>query len=143
VLIYPRDREGHVDAGKSTLMGRVLHELGVLSDRTLAANQRSSQKMGKGSFAYAWTFDAMDEERERYVSRLSFVSDTLLRYRDSFYLNNQLITLHNQRSNDRCRHRYFHDSNETFHSHRCTWSSRLYSQHDLGSCSSRYSGLSG
>lgn len=48
-------------------MGRLLHELGVVSDRTLAANQRSSQKIGKGSFAYAWAFDAMDEERERYV----------------------------------------------------------------------------
>lgn len=58
---------GHVDAGKSTLMGRMLHELGELSDRTLEANQRQSQKIGKGSFAYAWAFDAMDEERARCV----------------------------------------------------------------------------
>ena len=56
---------GHVDAGKSTLMGRLLHELGVLSDRALAANQRQAQKMGKGSFAYAWALDGTDEERER------------------------------------------------------------------------------
>lgn len=49
-------------------MGRVLHELGVLSDRALAANQRGAQKIGKSSFAYAWTFDAMDEERERGVT---------------------------------------------------------------------------
>jgi elongation factor 1 alpha-like protein len=52
-------------------MGRVLHELGVLSDRALESNQRQSQKMGKGSFAYAWTFDATDEERERLVPILS------------------------------------------------------------------------
>ncbi|KAL8281054.1 hypothetical protein RQP46_006412 [Phenoliferia psychrophenolica] len=59
---------GHVDAGKSTLMGRLLHELGVLSDRALQANQRQAQKIGKASFAYAWTLDATDEERERGVT---------------------------------------------------------------------------
>lgn len=58
---------GHVDAGKSTLMGRVLHELGETSDRSVETQQRQSAKMGKGSFAYAWTFDALDEERERCV----------------------------------------------------------------------------
>jgi elongation factor 1 alpha-like protein len=46
-------------------MGRVLHELGEVSDRSVEQNQRQSQKMGKGSFAYAWTFDALEEERER------------------------------------------------------------------------------
>ena len=51
-------------------MGRVLHELGALSDRALAANQRGSAKIGKSSFAYAWTFDALEEERERLVPRL-------------------------------------------------------------------------
>ncbi|KAK4046544.1 hypothetical protein OIV83_005996 [Microbotryomycetes sp. JL201] len=59
---------GHVDAGKSTLMGRVLHDLGEVSDRSVEQNQRQSAKMGKGSFAYAWTFDALDEERERGVT---------------------------------------------------------------------------
>jgi len=59
---------GHVDAGKSTLMGRVLHELGETEDRVMEGYQRASSKMGKGSFAYAWTFDALEEERERYVS---------------------------------------------------------------------------
>jgi elongation factor 1 alpha-like protein len=48
-------------------MGRVLHELGEVSDRAVESNQRQSAKIGKGSFAYAWTFDAMDEERERSV----------------------------------------------------------------------------
>ncbi|KAM0791514.1 hypothetical protein ACM66B_005965 [Microbotryomycetes sp. NB124-2] len=59
---------GHVDAGKSTLMGRVLHELGEVSDKSVEQNQRQSAKIGKGSFAYAWTFDALDEERERGVT---------------------------------------------------------------------------
>lgn len=56
---------GHVDAGKSTLMGRVLHELGETEDRVVEGFQRQSAKMGKASFAYAWTFDALAEERER------------------------------------------------------------------------------
>jgi len=64
-------RAGHVDAGKSTLMGRVLHELGETEDRVMEGYQRASTKMGKGSFAYAWTFDALEEERERYASPIS------------------------------------------------------------------------
>lgn len=48
-------------------MGRVLHDLGEITDRSVESNQRQSQKMGKGSFAYAWTFDALPEERERCV----------------------------------------------------------------------------
>ncbi|GAA5943787.1 uncharacterized protein JCM15063_006493 [Sporobolomyces koalae] len=59
---------GHVDAGKSTLMGRLLYELGETQERVMENYQRQSDKMGKGSFAYAWTFDAMDEERERGVT---------------------------------------------------------------------------
>ncbi|GAA5958289.1 hypothetical protein JCM21900_001340 [Sporobolomyces salmonicolor] len=59
---------GHVDAGKSTLMGRVLHDLGETADKTVENFQRQSAKMGKASFAYAWTFDAMEEERERGVT---------------------------------------------------------------------------
>ena len=65
---------GHVDAGKSTLMGRVLHELGETSDKEILNYQRQSDKIGKGSFAYAWTFDAMDEERERYVKPLPLLA---------------------------------------------------------------------
>ncbi|PWN28545.1 hypothetical protein BDZ90DRAFT_238871 [Jaminaea rosea] len=59
---------GHVDAGKSTLMGRVLHEAGTLSDREHMSNERASQKLGKGSFAYAWALDASEEERSRGVT---------------------------------------------------------------------------
>lgn len=54
-----------MDAGKSTLMGRMLAELGELSERAVSANQRQSEKIGKGSFAHAWALDARPEERER------------------------------------------------------------------------------
>lgn len=56
---------GHVDAGKSTLMGRILHDTGMLSDREHSTNARASARLGKGSFAYAWALDASEEERER------------------------------------------------------------------------------
>lgn len=59
---------GHVDSGKSTLMGRMLHELGELSDRAHEKNVRGSAKMGKGSFAYAWALDSSEEERARGVT---------------------------------------------------------------------------
>lgn len=59
---------GHVDAGKSTLMGRLLHETGILSDREHNKNERASTRLGKGSFAYAWALDASEEERERGVT---------------------------------------------------------------------------
>jgi len=59
---------GHVDAGKSTLMGRMLAELGEMTEREVNNNQRQSDRMGKGSFAYAWAFDAMPEERARGVT---------------------------------------------------------------------------
>lgn len=58
---------GHVDAGKSTLMGRLLYELGVLSEKEKMANERGSEKMGKSSFQYAWALDGTVEERERSV----------------------------------------------------------------------------
>ena len=59
---------GHVDAGKSTLMGRLLYEVGELSEKERTANERGSQKIGKGSFAFAWGLDALGDERDRYVS---------------------------------------------------------------------------
>lgn len=61
---------GHVDAGKSTLMGRLLYELGVMSEKEKTSNERGSAKMGKSSFQYAWALDGTVEERERCVSFL-------------------------------------------------------------------------
>jgi elongation factor 1 alpha-like protein len=56
---------GHVDAGKSTLMGRLLYELGRLDEKTKRANERGSSKIGKSSFSWAWGLDGTTEERER------------------------------------------------------------------------------
>lgn len=46
-------------------MGRLLYELGVLSEKEKIANERGSEKMGKSSFQYAWALDGTIEERER------------------------------------------------------------------------------
>ncbi|KAK7060217.1 hypothetical protein VNI00_000982 [Paramarasmius palmivorus] len=59
---------GHVDAGKSTLMGRLLYELGRLDEKTRIANERGSTKAGKSSFSWAWGLDGTNEERERGIT---------------------------------------------------------------------------
>ena len=56
---------GHVDAGKSTLMGRLLYVTGRVDEKSKAANERASNKIGQGSFSWAWLFDGTTEERER------------------------------------------------------------------------------
>ncbi|KAI6047031.1 P-loop containing nucleoside triphosphate hydrolase protein [Pisolithus marmoratus] len=59
---------GHVDAGKSTLMGRLLYELGHVDEKTRVANERGSSKVGKSSFSWAWGLDETTEERERGIT---------------------------------------------------------------------------
>ena len=59
---------GHVDAGKSTLMGRLLHDLKVVDQRTVDKYRKEAEKMGKASFALAWVLDQGTEERERGVT---------------------------------------------------------------------------
>ena len=59
---------GHVDAGKSTLFGRVMHLLGATSDRDRHRHARDARAAGKASFAWAWALDARPEERARGVT---------------------------------------------------------------------------
>ncbi|KAI9376565.1 hypothetical protein BJX61DRAFT_252777 [Aspergillus egyptiacus] len=59
---------GHVDAGKSTLMGRLLADLKAVDQRTLDKYRREAEKIGKGSFALAWVLDQGTEERARGVT---------------------------------------------------------------------------
>mmetsp|Transcript_44110 Transcript_44110/g.37019 ORF Transcript_44110/g.37019 Transcript_44110/m.37019 type:complete len:143 (-) Transcript_44110:1271-1699(-) len=59
---------GHVDAGKSTLVGRlmgnILNELNREFDKYL----QQAKMINKTSFAYAWNTDGMLEERERGIT---------------------------------------------------------------------------
>lgn len=59
---------GHVDAGKSTLMGHLLFLLGNVSQRQMHRFQQDSKQAGKASFAFAWVLDAHEEERSRGIT---------------------------------------------------------------------------
>lgn len=59
---------GHVDSGKSTLSGRLLHLLGRISKKEMHKNEKEAKEKGKGSFTYAWALDESTEERERGIT---------------------------------------------------------------------------
>ena len=48
---------GHVDSGKSTLMGHLLYKLGVISKQEIHKHEKQSEQIGKGSFSFAWVMD--------------------------------------------------------------------------------------
>ncbi|KAI6284469.1 hypothetical protein MCOR21_008561 [Pyricularia oryzae] len=59
---------GHVDAGKSTMMGRLLLDMNVVDDRTISKYKKEAEAMGKGSFALAWVLDSTSDERAHGVT---------------------------------------------------------------------------
>jgi len=59
---------GHVDHGKSTLVGRILYESGALSENELRKLREEAEKLGKATFEFAYSMDQLKEERERGVT---------------------------------------------------------------------------
>jgi elongation factor 1 alpha-like protein len=59
---------GHVDHGKSTLMGRLLCDLKVIDQRSIDKLRKEAENIGKSSFALAWVMDETSEERSRGVT---------------------------------------------------------------------------
>ncbi|XP_073149660.1 uncharacterized protein [Henckelia pumila] len=59
---------GHVDSGKSTLSGRLLHLLGRISQKEMHKYEMEAKQQGKRSFAFAWALDESVEERERGIT---------------------------------------------------------------------------
>jgi translation elongation factor EF-1alpha len=59
---------GHVDAGKSTLLGRLLCDLGVVSARERQRLAVAAKEAGRASFALAWVLDDGVTERARGVT---------------------------------------------------------------------------
>jgi elongation factor 1-alpha len=59
---------GHVDSGKSTTTGRLLFELGGISEREMEKLKAEAERLGKSSFAFAFFMDNNKEERERGVT---------------------------------------------------------------------------
>ena len=58
---------GHVDHGKSTLVGRLLHETGALPDGKVQAVKAMSEKRGM-PFEWAFVIDAMQAERDQGIT---------------------------------------------------------------------------
>ncbi|MBU2100000.1 translation elongation factor EF-1 subunit alpha [Candidatus Micrarchaeota archaeon] len=59
---------GHVDHGKSTLVGRLMYDTGSLSEQDYRKLQQEAEERGKGTFAFAYVMDNLKEERERGVT---------------------------------------------------------------------------
>ena len=65
---------GHVDHGKSTLVGRLLMERGFIDEKTIKEAEEAAKKLGKESEKYAFLLDRLKEERERGLTiNLSFM----------------------------------------------------------------------
>jgi elongation factor 1-alpha len=56
---------GHVDHGKSTLVGRLLFETGSVPDHIIQQYREEAEEKGKGGFEFAYVMDNLAEERER------------------------------------------------------------------------------
>jgi elongation factor 1-alpha len=59
---------GHVDHGKSTLVGRLMLDTGQFPQHMIDQFKKESEEKGKGSFFLAWVMDNLKEERERGVT---------------------------------------------------------------------------
>lgn len=59
---------GHVDAGKSSLTGRLLYDLGGIDEREMAKLRKIAEELGKPSFAFAYFMDNQKAERERGIT---------------------------------------------------------------------------
>jgi elongation factor 1-alpha len=56
---------GHVDHGKSTLVGRILFDTGAVEKHILEKYKKEAEEKGKATFEFAWVMDRLKEERER------------------------------------------------------------------------------
>ena len=59
---------GHVDHGKSTLVGRLLFETGSVPEHVIEQHREEAEEKGKGGFEFAYVMDNLAEERERGVT---------------------------------------------------------------------------
>ena len=59
---------GHVDAGKSTIVGRLMFDTGAVSEQEMTKLKAETAKYGKAGFEFAYVMDSIKEERERGVT---------------------------------------------------------------------------
>jgi len=56
---------GHVDHGKSTLIGRLLYDSGAIDEQELRKLKEKAKELKKETFEFAFVMDRLKEERER------------------------------------------------------------------------------
>jgi len=72
---------GHVDHGKSTLVGRLLMDRGFIDEKTIKEAEEAAKKLGKESEKYAFLLDRLKEERERGITiNLTFMKFETKKY---------------------------------------------------------------
>src|SRR3990167_6682697 len=59
---------GHVDHGKSTTVGRLLYDSGVIDEQALRKLREKAEQLGKKGFEFAFIMDNLKEEQERGVT---------------------------------------------------------------------------
>ena len=59
---------GHIDHGKSTLMGALLIEAGAVTDREARELEKLAKEYDRESWSYAFVFDRLKEERQRGIT---------------------------------------------------------------------------
>ena len=59
---------GHVDAGKSTCVGRMMFDSGIIPENEMKKLKEEAIKNGKAGFEFAYVMDNIKEERERGVT---------------------------------------------------------------------------
>ena len=59
---------GHVDHGKSTLVGRLMYETENVPEHVIEQYREEAEEKGKGGFEFAYVMDNLAEERERGVT---------------------------------------------------------------------------
>ena len=59
---------GHVDAGKSTLIGRLLYDTGTIKEEEMRKFKDAAKELKRETFEFAFVMDVHKEERERGVT---------------------------------------------------------------------------
>jgi len=59
---------GHIDHGKSTMMGALLIKTGAVTDREARELEKIAKEYDRPSWSYAYVFDKLKEERQRGIT---------------------------------------------------------------------------
>ena len=59
---------GHIDHGKSTMMGALLIDTGAVTDREARELEKLAKEYDRDSWSYAFVFDKLKEERQRGIT---------------------------------------------------------------------------